>query len=69
MHESPPTSGETRGYMEERRSHIKSSVLVNYQQYYLLNALREKMIESAGESWSKVTAVYRSGDLEFYFEY
>jgi hypothetical protein len=69
MAPSSPTSGETRGYMEERQSHIKSSVLVNYQHYYVLNALREKMIESAGDGWSKVTAVYRSGDLEFYFEY
>jgi len=69
MAPSSPTSGETRGYVEERQSHIKSSVLVNYQQYYLLNALREKMIESTGDGWSKVTAVYRSGDLEFYFEY
>jgi len=69
MTPSSPASGETRGYMEERQSHIKSSVLVNYQQYYLLNALREKMIESTGDSWSKVKAVYHSGDLEFYFEY
>ena len=69
MAPSSPTSGETRGYVEERQSHIKSSVLVNYQQYYVLNALREKMIESTGDSWNKVKAVYHSGDLEFYFEY
>ena len=68
MSPSSPTSGEVRGYLEDGRSDIKSSVLVNYQHYYMLNALREKMIESAGEGWSKVRAVYRSGDLEFYFE-
>lgn len=69
MAPSSPASGETRGYVEERQSAIKSSVLVNYQHYYVLNALREKMIESTGDGWSKVRAVYRSGDLEFYFEY
>ena len=69
MAPSSPASGETRGYMEERQSHIKSNVLVNYQHYYVLNALREKMIESTGDGWSKVRAVYHSGDLEFYFEY
>jgi hypothetical protein len=35
----------------------------------VLNALREKMIEQLGESWSQVRAVYRAGALEFYFEY
>lgn len=69
MAPSSPASGETRGYVEERQSHIKSSVLVNYQHYYVLNALREKMIQSTGDGWSKVTAVYHSGDLEFDFEY
>jgi len=69
MAPTSPASGETRGYVEERQSDIKSSVLVNYQHYYVLNALREKMIESAGDGWSKIRAVYRSGDLEFYFEY
>jgi len=69
MAPSSPASGETRGYVEERNPDIKDSVLVNYQHYYVLNALREKMIESAGDAWSKVRAVYHSGDLEFYFEY
>ena len=65
---SSPLSGEVRGYTEGRDSGVKSSVLVNYQHYYMLSALREKMLESTGDSWSKVKAVYRSGDLEFYFE-
>jgi len=69
MAPSSPASGETRGYAQKSNSDVKSSVLVNYQHYYVLNALREKMIESAGKGWSKVTAAYRSGDLEFYFEY
>ena len=69
MAPSSPTSGETRGYLEEGQASIKSSVLVNYQHYYVLNALREKMIDSTGDGWSKARAVYHSGDLEFYFEY
>jgi hypothetical protein len=69
MSSSSPLSGEIRGYTEKRHSGEKSSVAVNYQHYYMLNALREKMIESTGDGWSKVRAVYRSGDLEFYFEY
>ena len=68
MSPSSPASGEIRGYTEKRDTHEKNSVPVNYQHYYLLNAIREKMIESTGDSWSKVRAVYRSGELEFYFE-
>ena len=69
MSPSSPTSGEVRGYLQKPNSDVKSSVLVNYQHYYVLNALREKMIQDVGDSWSKVKAVYSSGDLEFYFEY
>ena len=68
MSPSSPLSGEIRGYTEKRGSDEKSTVIVNYQHYYLLNALREKMIDSTGDGWSKVRAVYRSGDLDFYFE-
>lgn len=69
MSPNSPISGEIRGYAKKPDSGEKSTVSVNYQHYYLLNALREKMLESTGEGWSKVKAVYRSGDLEFYFEY
>jgi len=69
MSASSPTSGEVRGYVEKRNSNIKSSVLVNYRHYYVLNALRERMIELVGDGWSKVKAIYHSGNLEFYFEY
>ena len=66
---SSPTSGELRGTLEEKDSGITSSVLVNYIHYYILNAMREKMIEIIGDSWSEVKAVYRWEELEFYFEY
>jgi hypothetical protein len=65
MSPSSETSGEIRGYI--RNSGVQSSVLLNYQHYYLLNALREKMIE-AGKGWSKVRAVYDGNHLEFYFD-
>jgi hypothetical protein len=68
MAPTSPTSGEIRGYTEKHDSGEKSTVLVNYQHYYLLSALREKMMDSSGKSWSMVRAVYRSGELEFYFE-
>jgi hypothetical protein len=68
MSPSSPTSGELRGYTESPDSDVKSSVLVNYRHYYLLTALREKMMEASGKGWSKVKAAYRSGNLEFYFE-
>jgi len=68
MAPTSPTSGEIRGYIQKRDSDEKNSVFVNYQHYYVLNALREKMMDSSGKSWSRVRAVNRSGDLEFYFE-
>ncbi|MBN2118140.1 MAG: hypothetical protein JW730_16305 [Anaerolineales bacterium] len=67
MSPSSKTSGEIRGYLE--KSDGKSSVQVDYQHYYVLNALREKMIEAVGDAWSRVRAVYGSDSLEFYFDY
>ena len=69
MSPGSPLSGEVRGYTEPRGSGEKSSVSVNYQLYYILNALRDRMIESTGDAWREVKAVYRSGELEFYFDY
>ena len=69
MSPSSPVSGEIRGYTEKRDSGEKSTVSVNYQHYYLLTALREKMVEGSGQGWSKVKAVYHADDLEFYFDY
>ena len=69
MTPTSPASGELRGHLEKADAPVRSSVLINYQHYYVLNALRDKMIERGGEGWSKVKAIHHSGDLEFYFEY
>jgi hypothetical protein len=61
------TSGEVRGYLQKSNSDVRSSVPVNYQHYYILKALRGKMTQDVGVS-SKVKAVYRSNNLEFFFE-
>lgn len=66
MSPSSETSGETRGYVQN--SGVQSSLPVDYQHYYVLNALREKMIEAAAKGWSKVRVVYRPDALEFYFD-
>ena len=69
MAPSSPSSGEIRCYLEIGNSDVQGDILVNYRHYYVLSALREKMLEILGDGWKKVKAVYRSGDLEFYFEY
>jgi hypothetical protein len=69
MTPTSPTSGEVRGYVLRTDAPTNSNVLVNYRHYYVLNALRDKMIEILGERWSQVKAVYRESALEFYFEY
>ena len=63
------TSGEIKGYVGKEDSDMKRSVPVNYQHYYLLTALREKLKELTGDGWKSVKAISRSGELEFYFEY
>jgi hypothetical protein len=63
------TSGEVDGLLVHPDAPVQSSVSVDYRHYYMLNALREKMIESTGDAWHSVRATYHSGDLEFYFEY
>lgn len=62
-------SGEIGGLVEIRDSGTKTAVATNYQHYYILNALREKMLEITGDGWTKVKAVYCYGELEFHFEY
>ena len=62
-------SGETTGYLQQAGVDLKKSIPLNYQHYYVLNALREKMIELLGDRWSRVKAVYHAGDVEFYFDY
>jgi hypothetical protein len=69
MTPTSPASGELRGHLEKFDAPVRSSVLVNYRHYYILNALRDKMIELAGKGWRSVKAIYHSGDLEFFFEY
>ena len=63
------TSGEVEGLLVHPDAPVQSSVSVDYRHYYMLNVLREKMIESTGDAWSKARATYHSGDLDFYFEY
>ena len=63
------TSGEVRAYLTKSDAPAKNNVQVNYRHYYVLNALRDKMIDQLGENWSEVRAVFHAGDLEFYFEY
>ena len=68
MTRTSPTSGEVKGYVAKEDSDVRHSVFVNYRHYYVLNALRDKMIGLMGDGWTGVKAVYRSGELEFYFE-
>ena len=68
MAPTSPTSGEVQAVLA-MGAPVQSYLLVNYRYYYMLNALREKMIEVTGDAWKQVRAVYRPDELEFYFEY
>jgi hypothetical protein len=63
------TSGEVDGLLVHPDAPVQSSVSVDYRHYYMLSALREKMIESTGDAWRSVRATYHAGDVDFYFEY
>jgi hypothetical protein len=63
------TSGEVSGFVEKPNSDMKNSVVANYQHYYMLTALREKMVDVTKDGWKTVKAIYRSDALEFYFDY
>lgn len=63
------TSGEVRGYFQSHDEPVKQAVVTNYKHYYVLNALREKIIEELGENWKQVKAVYKEDAVEYYFEY
>ena len=69
MSPTSPTSGEVRAVLEEKEPRSKKSLEVNYTHYYILNALREKMIELKGVTWKRVNAIYQQDNLKFYFEY
>lgn len=62
-------SGEVTGYLQSQDEPVKQPVLTDYQHYYVLNALREKMIEQLGKKWKQVKAIYHQDTLDFYFEY
>lgn len=61
-------SGEVAGYLQSRDEPVKKPVLTNYQHYYVLNALREKMIEQMGKNWRQVKVIYKPDVLEYFFE-
>jgi hypothetical protein len=69
MSPTSPTSGEVRAALEKADHGTQESILINYRHYYILNAMREKMMEKLGDEWRQVRAVYQRGELEFYFEY
>lgn len=63
------TSGEVVGQLEAPDAPVQSPVQVGYQHYYVLNALRDRMIEVTGKGWSRMRAVYQAGDLTLDFQY
>jgi hypothetical protein len=69
MSPTSTTSGEVRAFLKRADDPAQNSIMVNYRHYYVLNALRDKMIEILGEAWTQVRAIYHDGGLEFYFEY
>jgi hypothetical protein len=69
MSPTSSTSGEVQAYLQSHDEPVKQAVLTNYQHYYVLNALREKMMEQLGENWKQVKAVYKQDAVEYYFEY
>jgi hypothetical protein len=69
MSPTSPTSGEVRAVLEKMNTENKKSIEVDYSHYYILNALREKMMETQGIECGQVKAVYKNDELEFHFEY
>ena len=64
-----PTSGALNALFVLPDTPVQTPVQVNYQHYYVLNALRDRMIELLGEHWKSVRVIYHEGGLDFYFEY
>ena len=64
-----PSSGILEGYLEVPYAPVRGSLQLNYEHYYVLNALRDKMIEQTGKSWSSVCVIYHEGDPKFDFVY
>ena len=58
MTPTSPTSGEVSGLLIRVDEPVQTPVRVRYRHYYVLNALRERMIETLGEGWKIVRASY-----------
>jgi len=69
MSPNSTTSGEVRGVVQIQGTNTTTSIPVNYQHYYVLNALRETMSKELKKTWQKVTAIYRNKTLELAFDY
>jgi hypothetical protein len=69
MSPTSAASGEVRAYLEEPGASTRTRLRVDYRHYYVLNALRERMIEPLDERWSQARAVYHEDALELYFDY
>lgn len=69
MSPTSDTSGEVSGYLQSHDEPVKQWVLTNYQHYYVLNALRERMAEQLEQRWRQVKIIYKQEEAEFYFEY
>ena len=69
MTPTSPISGEVKAYFDEQEKNEKDFIQVDYQHYYLLNAIREKIVDLTGSTWSQIRAVYWQDTLEFYFEH
>lgn len=63
-----PTSGELEGMLVHPDAPVQNPVAVNYRHYYVLNALREKMLATTGDAWNHVRVMYHAGDVDFYFD-
>jgi hypothetical protein len=69
MSPTSAASGEVRAHLEKPGAPEQTCLQVDYRHYYVLNALRDRMIELLGERWSRARAAYHEGALEFTFEY
>ena len=62
-----PTSGEVEGILSHPDAPVQSSIPVNYRYYYVLNALREKMVEATGDNWKQVRVCLSFGRSRILF--
>ena len=69
MSPSSPSSGELKAFLVSSDGVIQNSILITYQHYYMLNAIRNKLTEIVGEKCSQIKAVFCQGELDFFFEH